>query len=221
MKRLIVVGEGPTEEYFIKEVLAPHLLNASKMKISAEARVHKPGPTNERARRGGVGTYKKIKNELIKFCKEDTTATVTTMFDYYGLPKDTPGINTATGTIFDKAQYIESAVQEDIGNLQNLIFNLTLHEFEGLLFSDISAFEGMTDNRSIEELQKIRDGFETPEHINDDYDTAPSKRIKKIIDTYAKTADGLMIAKSIGIDNISSQCPHFKNWISKLMLLAN
>ena len=41
--------------------------------------------------RGGVSRYAKVKNELMILCKSHPHEYVTTMFDYYAMPSDTPG----------------------------------------------------------------------------------------------------------------------------------
>jgi hypothetical protein len=56
----------------------------------------------------------------------------------------------------------------------------------------------------------------TPEHINNNPNTAPSKRILKIYPEYNKVLDGYNIAKFIGIDKIRVECRHFDKWLSKL-----
>jgi len=95
-------------------------------------------------------------------------------------------------------------------------FNLILHEFEGLLFSDVSAFEGIANNDAVTVLHDIRASAPTPEHINELPETAPSKHIKKAIPGYSKISDGIDIAEQIGIDKISIECRHFANWLAKL-----
>ena len=40
--------------------------------------------------KGGVSSYAKIKRQVERKCKEDKTAWVTTMLDFYGLPSDFP-----------------------------------------------------------------------------------------------------------------------------------
>jgi len=206
MKRLLVYCEGPTEESFVKTVLAPYFLGMNIFVTPIGA--------------GGVSKYSIIKKELTRICKSDPTATITTMLDYYGLPNDTPGAVTASGTIHEKTAQIEAAVEKDLSELSNLFFNLTIHEFEGLLFSNTIAFESIATDKQLAILKTIREGFETPEHINNSYDTAPSKRIIKIIPSYSKVADGTILAERIGIDVISSQCPHFRKWIEKLVTWA-
>ena len=77
-----------------------------------------------------------------------------------------------------------------------------MHEFEGLLFSDVSVFPFVLDDRWSEELQKaleaVAAAFETPEDINNGVETAPSKRLMKLIPAYDKILDGGPLAKYIG-----------------------
>ena len=210
MKRLIVFCEGLTEENFVKTVLDPYLSNIDKDMIIT--------PINA----GGVSKYSIIKRDLIRICKGDPTATITTMFDYYGSPKETPGVDTSSGTIYQKVQHIEASVEEDLKELENLIFNLIMHEYEGLLFTRTSAFEIIANKKQLAALKEICENkdIETPEHINNSYDTAPSKRLEKIIPGYSKkhkVSDGVNIAFRIGIDGISAKCKHFERWMGKLI----
>jgi len=206
MKRLLVYCEGPTEETFTKEILA-HYFSSMDVYVT---------PIGA----GGVSKYSILKKDLIRICKSDKTAVVTTMLDYYGLPGDTPGKASITGDIYHKAQHIEAAIAEDMAGLDNLYVNLTVHEFEGLLFSETSAFADVASSKQIIELQKINSRFETPEHINDSRDTIPSRRIKKIVPTYNKLTDGIKVAGNIGIDGISAKCIHFRQWIATLTTWA-
>ena len=51
---------------------------------------------------------------------------------------------------------------------------------KALLFADVAAFSSIdVPEKGIRELQGVRSRFETPEDINDDHATAPSKRIVK------------------------------------------
>jgi hypothetical protein len=206
MKRLMVYCEGLTEESFVKTVLAPYFFGSDIVVTPIGA--------------GGVSRYNKIKKELTRICKGDPTAVVTTMFDFYGFPGSAPGVATASGSIYAKARHIETAVEEDLGEPSNLFFNLTIHEFEGLLFANTSAFKNIADDKQLMALERISESFETPEHINDSYDTVPSKRIEKIIPSYSKVNDGSIIAGCIGIDRISAKCQHFSEWITRIAVLA-
>ena len=216
--RLHILCEGQTEDRFIKEVLAPYLLGVN---IYAKSTILKTKRTANKTYKGGVSTYSKIKSELEILCKGDPTAFVTTMFDYYKLPSDTPGKGTA-GDIYKVAQEIETAIKDNLGGLRNLLVNLTLHEFEGLLFSDVSAFLGVAkaDNNIVMELGRIKSGFTSPEHINDSETTAPSKRIAKILPEYSKTLNGIEITKNIGVGKIAEECQHFKTWLENIKALT-
>ena len=96
------------------------------------------------------------------------------------------------------------------------------HEFEGLLFSDVTAFGASigASNQSITQLQETRLAFLTPEDINDNKETAPSKRIAKAISKYQKPLDGPLVAMQIGLDKIRAQCPRFNDWVTRLETLA-
>lgn len=84
MIRIYIVVEGQTEEGFVNEVLSPVL---GQFGIFASARlIGKPG------HKGGVVRYRRAKNDIELLLKQDRGAYCTTMFDYYALPNDFPGM---------------------------------------------------------------------------------------------------------------------------------
>ncbi|MBQ9534912.1 MAG: DUF4276 family protein [Clostridia bacterium] len=203
MKRVIVYCEGPTEETFVNRLLAP-IFYPNNIFLSASSC-------------NGVSKYSIIKKDLKVLCSNDRTAIITTMLDYYAFPSDAPGMqNNANTDIYSKVQFVEDAIKADIG-ANNLIPNLMLHEFEALLFSRPECFSycGLPQ-RKLQELCDIRAKVETPEHINNNPSTAPSKRILSLYPAYSKFLDGYNIAEDIGIDVMRSQCLHFNEWINKL-----
>jgi hypothetical protein len=66
----------------------------------------------------------------------------------------------------------------------------------------------------------VRDGFPTPEDIDDDPITAPSKRIRQVFGSYRKVLDGTIAARGVGIEAMRRQCPHFRDWLAQLQALA-
>ena len=58
--------------------------------------------------------------------------------------------------------------------------------------------------------------FNNPEMINDGSETAPSKRLSKIIQGYSKISYGSLVAEEIGLLKIRTKCPRFSGWITKL-----
>ena len=212
MKYVYIYCEGQTEESFVNDVLYPYF---SRMDIYVTPIIHKTKRTPTKAFKGGVSKYAPIKDELIKLC-QDSNCIVTTMFDYYAMPEDTPFIDHQDIDIYKRIDFIENAINEDIG-YKNLLFNLVLHEFEALLFSEPQAFEHIASDRVVRQLQAIRNSAETPEHINNSAETAPSKRIQNVVNGYSKVRQGIIVAKYIGIDKMMSECKHFSAWINKII----
>ena len=136
------------------------------------------------------------------------------MIDYYGLPSDFPGVKSAENTIpHSRIIYLEKAFEKDIRSDRFYAY-FVRHEFEGLLFTDPEEIaKKILPREKASELQKIKKSFATPEDINNDPSTAPSKRIEKIFSDYDKVADGPVIAQRIGLDAIRKACPHFNDWI--------
>ena len=214
MKNVFIYCEGQTEESFVNEVLSPYFYN---MKIYVKPIIHKTKRTPVRSYKGGVKDYKQIKDELRILCKNPNVF-VTTMFDYYGMPSNTPSINYSDSDLYNRIEYIEQKITNDIG-CSNLLFNLLVHEFEGLLFSDTQAFNTIANDKAVEKLQAMREKAESPEHINNSTSTAPSKRIQSVISDYTKVRQGIIVAKNIGINKMLSECKHFADWIDKIKSL--
>ena len=143
---------------------------------------------------------------------------VTTMFDYYAMPGNTPDINNRERDIQKRMYEIEKAINDDIGQ-NNCLFHFMLHEFEGILFSNPASFHLIADDGVVQKIQRIRDSFPTPEYINNSSETAPSKRLEDLIPNYAKVTNGTLLTQDMGLDIIMSQCQHFREWIQKLLRL--
>ena len=218
MKRLYILCEGQTEEDFVSIVLSPYLQNVGVIAVPIIC-MTKRTPTKKF--KGGVSNFNKIKKELMRLCGEHPNEMVTTMFDLYAFPYDALALENIPNDVYKKAEYIEKTIADEIGGrFGNMVFSLVLHEFEGLLFSDVSAFENITDNETVAVLRSIRAAVPTPEHINESPETAPSKHIKRAIPAYSKVGDGIDVAEQIGIDKIAAECRHFANWLAKLTTWA-
>ena len=216
MKKLFILVEGQTEEKFSRELLSPYFDPMEKCLIPIlyiTKRV-KDGPSF----RGGIGSYDKVKKELLKLLRDSSAAAVSTMFDYYGLPQSFPGRSNPQGnTCLERVEFVEHALASDINNCRFIPF-LTLHEFEGLLFSSTADMANcLPGGTSLEsKFQEIQQQFKTPEDINDHPESAPSKRILDLYPSYQKPSFGVTIASRIGLQKIRKECPHFSKWLSKL-----
>ena len=83
----------------------------------------------------------------------------------------------------------------------------------------ITIFALIADADVVADIQAIRDSYQTPEHINNSPETAPSKRVESLIPNYAKIKNGTLLSKDMGIDIIMEQCPHFREWIQNIISL--
>ena len=218
MKRLYILCEGQTEEEFVKVILNPYLQSVD---VYAQPIICTTKRTPVKKYKGGVTNFAKVKKELERLCGEHPNELVTTMFDLYAFPYDTLDIKNIPSDVYDKAEFIENAITDKIGSrFGNIVFSLILHEFEGLLFSDVSAFENIADQEAVTILRGVRAAVPTPEHINDSPESAPSKHIKRVIHDYSKPTDGIEVAEEIGIDKIKNECHHFAKWLDKLTTWA-
>ena len=206
-KCIAILCEGKTEASFCKNILSPYL---QEFNIYLEI-----------ITLNGVSRYSKIQDDLKRLCKNTKKFDfVTTMLDYYGLPSDTPGYNDALPNLYDKIKHIEDSMKQDIGS-DHLIPNLIVHEFEALLFSNPEKFsECDFSSKQIKQLLSIKESFHSPEYINNEPATAPSKRILNISKSYQKAPDGILVAKAIGLQKMLDECIHFKEWIDKLKFAA-
>ena len=212
MKMIYILCEGQTEEAFINEVLGPYFAN---LMIFIKPIICTTKRTTSKKYKGGVSDYNKVKNELTILCKQHKNEMITTMFDYYAMPCNTPNINCNEVDVYKRMELIEEAINNDIGQ-PNCFFNFMLHEFEGMLFSSPDAFIEITDEQTVEKIRKMRDEAISPEHINNSPETAPSKRLESLMPNYAKVKNGALISKNIGIDTLLKECKHFAEWVEKI-----
>lgn len=223
---LHILCEGQTEERFVKEVLSPYLQQFNIY----------PKPillltSKKKNARGGMLSYAQAKRDLSILQKQfrDNTSEhhmFTTMFDYYALPDDFPGVEESTEiqNVRDRISFLEDKFAEDMGRGAFIPY-IQLHEFEALLFVDIIKLqtEYPLSSEKIRILKKETDIYGDPELINNSPDTAPSKRIIAALAQdyhYNKVQSGTAVAYAIGIEALLKNCQHFNEWINVIQLLA-
>ncbi len=221
MMRVNIICEGQTEETFIKEVLYDFFV--TKSIYLTPILIGKPG------QKGGNFTLERLLKD-IRLLLGDATAYCTTLFDFYGLPSDFPGreIAQTMTNINDKAECIAQNLVDALrknnisdNSLRRFIPYVQMYEFEGLLFSDCHSLASAIDQPSLaRKFKEIREGFSTPEDINDSKITAPSKRILEIYSRYNKPMHGSLAIMEIGIDAIRRECKLFDRWLQELEALA-
>jgi hypothetical protein len=222
MIRLHAVVEGKTEERFLREVLAPEF---GAQGIFVDVHRITTARTKLQIFRGGVLGYGQLKNDLVQWMKQDqhSDAWFTTMVDLYALPQDFPGYDFCMRHTdpTQRVERLEEHLNRDLSH-RRFIPYIQLHEFEALLFSEPRWFETVFPGRpaAIQRLEEIRMQFQSPEHIDDRPDLAPSKRILDILPDYRKPVIGPRIAAQIGLARLRQECPHFNQWIAKIESVA-
>lgn len=225
MTRVLIHVEGETEEAFVNEVLAPHLYAFGYEKVSARL----VGNARQRDRRGGIRGWNTVRSDIVRHLLQDPGCLATTMVDYYGLPKtgarSWPGRAAAATVQFaQKGAIVQEALLADVMqqlpqgfDSKRFVPYVMMHEFEGMLFSDCATFASSIGQPKLHvQLSAIRNGFGSPEEINDSPDTAPSKRIEALVPGYQKPLHGNIAAIEMGLGSIRAQCPHFSQWLAKL-----
>ena len=232
--RLNFIVEGTTEEIFVRDVLkepfAGKYIFVSARRVETSRKqlrnvdYYKPGK-QVRIYRGGVPNFGKVRRDINRWLTEDNSAYLTTMFDLYALPDDFPRFDEAMrkSNPYEKVKIIEEGFRTTINNSRFIPY-VQLHEFEGLLFSNIDVIDEVLrpyqDRSQLDKLRDIRSQFATPEDINDGAETAPSKRLLNLYTFYNKDVFGSRIANRIGIDNIRNECKHFNEWLVTLIGLS-
>ena len=223
MIRLNIIVEGQTEETFINKILRPHF---GDINVFANARCIGTGRKRERIFRGGMISYNKAKKDIELWMKQEKGDDVrfTTMFDLYRLPADFPGYEDAKRQTdpYDKVKNLENELQEDIAS-DRFIPYIQLHEFEALLYAGLDKFHFyyLDHGSQITSLKQDVSGIANPELINENPETAPSKRIIKYLPSYdrEKPSAGPIIAEHIGLQTLRAKCLHFNSWVSQLEVL--
>jgi hypothetical protein len=223
MARLLIHVEGQTEQTFVNEILRDHMV--AKGYHSVEAR-----NVGNARQRGGICKWPLARKGIMNHLKEDLGCIATTMVDYYALPQNNPdgwpgrSLAADLGTAEEKGQCVQNALQNDLVSEMGNRFDASrfvpfviMHEFEGLLFSDCTAFSRGIYHPDIQPaFSAIREQFTTPEEIDDSPDTAPSRRMQALVPGYQKPLLGVLAVMEIGLAAIRAECPHFDGWLKAL-----
>ncbi len=221
MTDLAIVAEGETEEGFVIRVLAPALWTQD---IYAWAVLPGQGQT----RRGGRWPWDSVRRDVKRLLQERTDRYCAILFDYYALPHDWPGrIDAPRNPIGQRARVVEEALVDDITHhlgdnfqRQRFVPHIQLHEYESRLFSDCTALGGVL-GIGTHHLEEIVTQCGTPETIDDNVNTAPSKRLDRLCREhtrrgYRKTTDGVTAAERVTLASMRGACPHFSAWMARI-----
>lgn len=224
MTEVIVFAEGPTEVKFISGIIAPSL-RALQVYVKAETL-----PTSKSSA-GGALSFDRLKFYARNKLREKPETILTTFIDLYALDTSFPGFTDTKKLtdVHDRTIALETALHqaiiEHVGcRPERFIPYIQPYEFEGLLFSDVNALV-LTEpswSNALAKLQAVRASFTTPEHINNSYETKPSKRLENILSPqYKKTRHGPLAAEKITLSTMEQECSHFQGWMEKLRALVH
>lgn len=208
---LRVLCDGPTEFNFVVQVLAPHL---RPFRVYARPQSL-----------GGVRRFERLRSDIKdELGRSRAHQYVTTMFDLYALP-DYPGDPRSRGVRgAARAEAIETAMAGALPSRQFIPY-IEVHEFEALVFADLDQLppsfpDGEADGAPQELMRAI--GELAPEDIDDGANTAPSKRLIRVVPAYHKLKPivGPEICERIGVARLRAACPHFGGWLDRLEQLA-
>ncbi len=207
--RLMIVVEGATEEDFVNQLIAAHLRDHG---LAVTPKILGPP-----GRQGGDVTIERIVADVTRLSRSFDA--VTTLVDFYGF-RARP-----TDDIGELERRIDRACQDAAGGRlrpDRVFAYVQRHEFEALLFADVSAFQAapITAAEALRELETVRQAFRSPEDIDDGRDTAPSKRIAAAIPGYRKVVHGRLFALTVGLEAMRRECPRFGAWLSRLEALG-
>ena len=223
MVDVVVFAEGPTEEQFIKRVVAPALrhlqvyLKPQMLKTSQEAR-------------GGALNFDRLKLNARNTLRQSPNVVLSTLIDLYGLNTSFPGFEEASTKLDmdDRVRHLNMALHAALVNYvgcrpERFIPHIQPYEFEGLLFSDTAALAQTEPGWHAREarLAAVRADFQTPEHINNSYETKPSRRLELLLQpSYKKTRHGPLAAERVTLAAMERECPHFRGWLEGLRALG-
>jgi hypothetical protein len=172
MVEVIVFAEGPTEEQFLKRLVAPTLrhlqifIKPQMLKTSQESR-------------GGAISFDRLKFNARNTLRQKPTTVLSTFLDLYGLDTSFPAFEEArlNPDLDSRLERLRTAMHESIVvhvgcRPERFVPHIQPFEFEGLLFSDPQALAQTEPGWGVSagKLLEIRGAFATPEHINDSYE---------------------------------------------------
>ena len=216
MSRVLnILVEGETEKEFVNNLIYHHLLAAGISNIRPITIETSPGY------KGGDVRYEaRYKSNIENLLRGKEDMIVTSLIDFYKLRDDFPKYEEAKkiADVETRIKFLEDACLTDIADSRFIPY-IQLHEFEGLLFADTKGFDLFADlpTTNKNELIGIVNSYPNPELINEGVNTAPSVRLKRLIQPYNKPLYGNMIALENGFDIILQKCPRFNVWISTLI----
>lgn len=235
MKFLYIVCEGQSEQIFVTNLLIPYLYDKHPnrfVEYHISAPILRSTKSRDQSQKGGDVRYVRIKNYIENLTKHTSDCYVTTFIDFYAIGNDFPSYNNLSSVngAVEQAKMLELDLQQ-IDDSWQVIPYIQLHEYETIYFADVAGFTALDPKlQSIsQEMNKTLVNFDNnPEQINNSPTTAPSKRIQNLFATQQLNYKNSKVLyanlytheyNSQKIDLIRASCPHFDEWIVKILTI--
>lgn len=222
MTLLHIVCEGQTEETFVRDVLIPAL--CPPLIVDYSLIETSPG------HKGGGLSYPRVQKHLRNILRDSRGPITTTLFDLYRLDAGFPGYGEASSQPLEqRLGILNKAFHTDIISFAacppgRFLPYFQPYEFEALLFSDVSTLSTLETgwSQAAPKLQAVRDGADSPEHINDGPTTKPAAHLERhlTLPRYQKVLHGPIAASLIGLARIEQECHFFSSWLDSLRVLS-
>jgi len=237
MRKLIIICEGKTEVSLINNLIAERLHSHYYpiIPVTLPVGINPAGGLNKGGFRSSSG-YRYALGKVIDVIQIHSGAVVTTFFDLYNFPSDIACFSDAEGVTdpVRKAVMYEEQLWRDVSAVLRsgvtFVPYLQPCETEGFVFvnphiaSRILVGRNENEAEALEaKLREVRERFESPEHINTQM--GPSKHLEEILPGYRKNKVGRggfswRVAKEVGIEAISLECHHLREWLNDLERLS-
>jgi hypothetical protein len=216
MSRVVnILVEGPTETEFVNNCLYPYLMDRGVTTVRPIGIETSPGHKG-----GDVRYHARYKFHIQQILRGTEDLLATSLIDFYRLRNDFPRFAEAQSmaNVQQRVQFLEDACAEDINDHRYIPY-IQLHEIEGLFFTKPDGFNAIDDipNQNRRELKQIIADHPNPELINEGAETAPGKRLERLIPDYSKPLYGNYIALENGFESILEKCPRFNAWVQTII----
>lgn len=215
MKKLHFLCEGQTEWTIVRDVLEPRFTCPTTFVTSTILTTRRTG--SAKAFKGGVSKWSRIHAEIRTLLRDSSLTVLTTCLDYYGLPRDAPGLeDLPVGPARARVEHVEKAMGAAVDD-PRFVPHLVQHETEAWVLACPEELEVVTNEPGIAaKVRALVQGAGGPEAVNDSPATAPSKRLMRLCPSYDKVAHGPQAIGLADLDDLRRQCPHTDTWFRDL-----
>ncbi|MGW9630235.1 DUF4276 family protein [Agromyces sp. NPDC055520] len=215
---IAILVEGQTEEAFVNQILQPHLGDSAWLTPIV---VHTSRAADGTARRGG-GSWNHYDRMLRPLIAQPHWSLVTTLLDFYGYPSDAPQCSCVSHHAQPACiESREQAIADSLPYSATFRPYVALHEFETVVIAAGAASPNVLGSssaaKSFREMIAAHNG--DAEQINNGPETAPSKRVAGVLDSYSKVRDGIAILEN-NFDAALCVTPRLRDWVERLRDLS-